>query len=249
MRKKAIITIVMAFFIASLYAQKDIINYAMPSITAKDSILYHKGFTISYNGKHKNANWVAYRLVGLDMQRSIGRNSNFTKDPSYANTATNADYLKSGYDKGHLFPAGSAWTKTIMAESFYLTNISPQVPNLNRGKWKAIEETVRKWAIKYDTVYVVTGSILASQKKIGNSVTVPTHFYKLVLINTAKRQQAIVFYIANTKDNAKPLHEYAITIDALEEITGIDFCTPLDNKIEKKVEQTLKTEDWEWNGK
>ncbi|MDR1459465.1 MAG: DNA/RNA non-specific endonuclease [Bacteroidales bacterium] len=238
---KNIIITVAAFIMIAFHLSAQ--NYAMPALRKQDTvILTHKGFTISYNPQHKNANWVAYQLVGSELsKKKIERESSFKKDPLYAKTATNVDYKGSGYDKGHLFPAGSSWTETIMKESFYYTNVSPQTSLLNRGKWKEIEETVRKWAETYDTIYVVTGGILRTGlKKIGNSVSIPEHFFKLILVYKTQKKQAIVFLCENKKD----CNCNAISVDELERQTGIDFCSALDKNIQKKIEEKIRLEDW-----
>ncbi|HOS17594.1 MAG TPA: DNA/RNA non-specific endonuclease, partial [Bacteroidales bacterium] len=82
-------------------------NYAMPLITSKDIILSHKGFVINYDKSTKNARWVAYTLIGDKLQTKIKRKNNFMSDPLYPQSASNNDFVKSGFDKGHLFPAGS----------------------------------------------------------------------------------------------------------------------------------------------
>ncbi len=232
-------------FYFSLFSQEKIINYAIPSCLNSDVILQHEGFTISYNPKYKQANWVAYRLIGEDMNVTIKRTNKFTADPSYPACATHSDYSKSGYDRGHLFPAGSAWTTSIMEQSFYYTNMSPQIPEFNRGVWKKIEETVRKWALAYDTVYVVTGCVLhAGLPYIGNSVSVPEYFYKLVLVYKQDRKQAIVFYIRNEKSETTSFHSYLIPVNGLEEKLGMDFCIALPDAIEEEIEQSFNYKDW-----
>jgi endonuclease G len=248
MRKSVFILIAVFSFGMTLFSQtkQTNVNYASPKPTKKDAILPHEGFTISYNAENKNANWVSYRLVGKEVAWKITRKGNFKKDPLYPNSATDNDYYKSGYDRGHLFPAGSSWTNKIMEESFYYTNISPQNPSLNRGKWKEIEETVRKWASDYDTVYVVTGTVFSKDsKKIGNAVKIPEYFFKLVLVYTTNKQQAIVFFCENSNKNNN-IQEYAISVDELENKTGLDFCTSLDKNTEEKLEKAINLKNWNW---
>jgi endonuclease G len=228
MNKKIIISI-LVFSGFCLFSQSSV-NYASPKITKKDSVLLeHKGFTISYNPETKNANWVSYRLIKKEVSQKIERSDNFKKDPLYSYTATNQDYYKSNYDKGHLFPAGSSWTDDIMNESFYYTNMSPQAPSLNRGKWKEIETIVRYWASLYDTIYVVTGTVFDEKVKKIKTVSVPSAFFKLVLVYTSKKQQAIVFFCAN-EGSKKSIQEYTMSIDDLENLTGLDFCASLDKR-------------------
>ena len=112
------------------------------------------------------------------MQNKVAkRKDNFRLDPVIkTGSAILADYKGSGYDRGHLPPAGDmAWSKEAMSESFFLTNMSPQVPALNRGMWRILEEQIRTWALKEQELYIITGTIIRpNYKTIGpNKVTVP----------------------------------------------------------------------------
>jgi endonuclease G len=90
------------------------------------------------------------------------RKDNFRSDPKVkTGSAALSDYKGSGYDRGHLAPAADfKWSATAMSESFYMSNMSPQVPGFNRGIWKNIESTVRNWAVENDEIYIVTGPVL-----------------------------------------------------------------------------------------
>src|SRR5450759_1124712 len=80
-------------------------------------------------------------------------------------SSKSSDYTKSGYDRGHLCPAADmGFNPVAMEESFFMSNISPQVPDFNRGLWKELEMTVRKWAIKEHKLYVVTGPVFKDSK-------------------------------------------------------------------------------------
>ena len=98
--------------------------------------------------------------------------------------ATNADYTRSGYDKGHMAPAADMkWSPQAMEESFYFSNMCPQHPQLNRRGWKNLEEKIRDWAIADSAIIIICGPIVAKQPKtIGkNKVVVPQQFFKVVL--------------------------------------------------------------------
>ena len=222
-------------------------NYAMPLITSKDVIFSHKGFVINYDKSTKNARWVAYTLIGKELQTKIKRNNNFMSDPFYPQSASNKDYVKSGYDKGHLFPAGSACDSTVMRESFYFTNISPQIPSFNRGVWNKIEQKVRGWAMEYDTLYVITGCVVDSlSTKIGNQVAVPSYFYKLILVYTSKVNKAIVFYLKNEKADTNNISDHVMSVKQLENILKVDFCVSIPDSIENKIESNLDKQKWKW---
>ena len=112
------------------------------------------------------------------------RTDKFLPDPDVRGAkAYSNDYTKSGYDRGHMAPAADMkWSKQAMAESFYMSNICPQNPNLNRGDWNDLEEKSRQWAKKYGAVYIACGPVYdhGKPKRIGNNkVAVPDAFYKV----------------------------------------------------------------------
>ncbi len=145
----------------------------------------------------------------------------------------------SGYDRGHMAPAADMkWSKQAMAESFYMSNICPQNPNLNRGDWNDLEEKSRQWAKKYGAVYIACGPVYdhGKPKRIGNNkVAVPDAFYKVILINDSKTPQAIGFLFPN-KAGHKPLKKYIVTVDSVEKRTGIDFFPALPDEVENRIE-------------
>ena len=172
-----------------------------PKTTTKDQVVKHTGFSLLYNEKHEQAGWVAYDLTRQETNKLFERSDRFVADPKVmTGTATDKDYEGSGYDRGHLAPASDmGWSATAMAESFFYSNISPQIPGFNRGIWKRLEGLVRSWAIEYDTVYVVTGPILRSGlPTLGpNQVSVPEHYYKVILDYTEPGIKGIGFILPN----------------------------------------------------
>jgi len=160
-------------------------NY-LPTSTTGD-VVRHKYYTLSYSENDEQAEWVAYVLTRKRLQMEWqDRPDLFESDPLVrTGSATLSDYRGSGYDRGHLAPAADmAFNTTAITETFYLSNISPQVRDFNHGVWKELEELSRDWAIKFNKLYVVTGPILKDGGKgeIGaNRVTVPTAYYKILV--------------------------------------------------------------------
>jgi endonuclease G len=134
----------------------------LPAVKKGEQVIRHAGYSFVYNEAYEQAAWVAYELTEKETDKQYDRTDKFIPDPSViTGSATDSDYSGSGYDRGHLAPAADmGWSSTSMAESFYFSNMSPQVPGFNRGIWKRLEEQVRSWAIEYDTIYVVTGPVL-----------------------------------------------------------------------------------------
>ena len=134
--------------------------------------------------------------------------------------------------------------QTSHGRIFYMSNICPQNPNLNRGDWNDLEEKSRQWAKKYGAVYIACGPIYDTKrpKRIGNNkVAVPHAFYKVILINDKKNPQAIGFIFPNSAGH-KPLKKYMVTVDSVEKRTDIDFFPALPDEIENRIEAELVQE-------
>ena len=222
-------------------------NLELPKIKTNQTITYHVGFALCYNKIHEQSNWVAYQLTRAETQGTAERNNKFKPDPKVkGGTASDGDYKQSGFDRGHLAPAADmSWSETSMQESFYYSNMSPQVPSFNRGIWKKLEEQVRNWAVQFEDIYVATGPILTNGlPAIGfNKVSVPQFYYKALLVYGNKGKQAIAFVLPN-EASQEALTNYVITIDSLEALTGIDFFASLMDEEEALLESVVHTDNW-----
>lgn len=225
-------------------------NLELPKVNLKqDQIIRKTGFSFLYNEPHEQATWVAYQLTQSETQGFVERTDNFREDPLVkTGSATSADYQGSGFDRGHLAPAGDmGWSTSAMSESFYYSNMSPQVPAFNRGIWKRLEEQVRLWAIDYDTLYVVTGPVLtADLPKIGpNQVSVPRYYYKVLLDYSEPEVKGIGFVMPN-QGSKLSLQQYAVSIDSVERLTGLDFFHRMADDQEGLIEKQLCVSCWSW---
>jgi endonuclease G len=180
----------------------------------------------------------------------VKRTNRFIPDPAIqTGSASNKDYQSSGYDRGHLAPsADMCFSKETMLESFYLSNMSPQKPGFNRGIWKDLETLVRVWAEEDSSIYIVTGGILTpGLPAIGaNKVSIPTLFYKVILDYREPVVKGIGIVIPNDKSD-RPLSSYAISIDSVESLTGLNFFCRLPDDIEYKIEVSADTTQWIWH--
>lgn len=221
----------------------------LPAANAHEKTITHTGYTLSYNTTYHIANWVAYQLTAEETVPVVKRNNHFVPDPQLTCcNISNADYKDSGYDRGHLAPAGDmCYSFQTMVESFYLSNMAPQVPGFNRGIWKKLEEQVRQWAIDNKVVYVVTGPVLSKGlPAIGpDGITVPSRFYKVILDYTEPDIKGIGFIMSN-EESREPIRNFTVTIDSVEKLTGIDFFYQLPDQQEKVIESTLDLSKWSW---
>jgi len=244
---KITIPIVCILLLGSINSSQIELSKAEPG----EVLVSHIGYTLSYNEMHEQANWVAYELTSKEVQGSYKRTNDFRSDPkAKTESASLADYKGSGYDRGHLAPAGDMkWSVNAMSESFYMSNMSPQRPSFNRGIWRKLESLVRKWAVKNEAVYVTTGGVLTSGlNKIGpNGVSVPDKYYKVILDYKEPVLKGIGFILPN-KGLSEPLENFTVSIDIVENITGIDFFYKLPDEIEEELESLIDFSKWDFSG-
>ena len=241
MTKPGILWVFPVFFMLFLAFRSTDLNQhdciACPAPKSGETIYSHTAYSFSYNETHEQANWVAYLLTKAHLGVGIERSDRFMEDPIVSSgTASNLDYAKSGYDRGHLAPAADmSWSEKVMQESFYFSNMSPQLPGFNRGIWKRLEEQVRDWALQYDSIYIVTGPVLSDGLSfIGpNKVSAPKYYFKALI--SIKERKGIAFYMPNQKSEAALLN-YAISIDSLESLIGLDLYHLLPDPLEQQLE-------------
>ena len=214
----------------------------------ESQVITHMGFTVSYNETTRLPNWVAYELTDIEANGTCKRNGRFFQDPDVNGPqADNEDYRNTGWDKGHIAPAGDMkWDDQAMFESCYFSNICPQNHNLNGGDWRSLEEKCRDYARRYGSVHIAAGPIVgeAQNGTIGiNTVVVPDGFFKVLLVFHEGTYEGIGFYFENAAGH-RPLTAYAKSIDEIEEITGMDFFYLLPDDLENQVEQSFSEEFW-----
>lgn len=221
-------------------------EYFLPTSTT-GQIVHHEGYSLSYNEKHEQAEWVAYELKKSHLSSSNHKRPYFEIDKAVKTGAASwRNYKNSGYDRGHLCPAGDRrYTKDAHDETFLTSNISPQEHQFNSGVWNTLEQKVRYWARKYDGLYVVTGGILkGDMKTIGTEhVSVPNQFYKVLIDNNTGKTKMIAFLMPH-KNSKKSLYDFVVSVDQVEALTGIDFFQELDDAIEDKLEASSSYKGW-----
>jgi endonuclease G len=182
-------------------------------------------------------------------RRAAKRGDDFRPDPEIpTGSATPQDYTRSGYDRGHLAPAADmSFSGKTMSESFYMSNMSPQAPQFNRGIWSKLEKQVRHFAAKEKRIVVVTGPILPAEKTVtigSNRVTVPQYYYK-VIYDTTPPEKMIGFVLPN-KGSSADLRTFVVTVDRVEDLTGLDFFSTIPQPHQEQLERTITVENWHW---
>ena len=222
---------------------------AIPAYTSSDIVVQHTGYTLCYSEEHEQPYWVAYLLTADEVfSGEEDRNDNFREDPSIpTGSATLADYKGSGYDRGHLCPAADqSWSAKAMDDSFYLSNMSPQTHAFNAGIWLNLESAVRTFATQNQEICVVTGPVLTDgpYKTIGaNKVSVPERFYKVILDYYGSEKKAIGFVLY--QDSKGSLKNFAVSVDDVEKLTGIDFFPNLPDDEESALESSFDVSLWD----
>ena len=215
-----------------------------------DQVSEREGYALGYVEAWEQPAWVSYRLTKDEvMTRKANRERAFLEDPEVkTGSAISFDYQGSGYDRGHLAPAGDMhWSSKTMLESFYMSNMSPQEPSFNRGVWSKLEKAVRRFAYSEGSVVVVTGPIVTADdtKTIGhNKVRVPGFYYKVVYDETPP-EKMIAFILPNKGSN-KPVESFVVTVDDVEEATGLDFFSALPEDVQRRLESKSNPKDWTW---
>ena len=226
--------------------KEDTNEYFLPTSTT-NQIVHHEGYSLSYSEQHEQAEWVAYELKKSHLSNTNFKRPYFEVDKMVKTKAAHwKNYKKSGYDRGHLCPAGDRkYSKAAHDETFLTSNISPQTHSFNAGIWNRLEQKTRYWASKYDGVFVVSGGVLKKGlKTIGEEkVSVPNQFYKVIIDNNSGKTKMLAFLMPH-EDSGKPLYEFVVSVDEVEELTGIDFFPELEDIKENKLEASSSYRDW-----
>jgi len=214
-----------------------------------DQILKRRGYTASYNRETRLVNWVAWALTaGHTSGPNKRKGVEYHEDEDVPSPrAGKFDYYSSGYDRGHMCPAGdNKWDAEAMRDCFLFTNMCPQDHQLNGGPWNDLEIKCRSWAQKFGCVYIVTGPVLEDgvrHKTIGkNKITVPEAFFKVLL--TLQPSPKAIGFIYDNESGKVSMRDCVRSVDEVEEITGIDFFPMLDDDIERKVEKMADLDAW-----
>ena len=223
-------------------------EFVIPSSTT-GAIVEHEHFMLSYNEPFEQAEWVAHLLKKEHLTYDDRRRPYFIEDPKVKTKSADwRNYKGSGYDRGHLCPAGDRrFSEQAYNETFYTSNIVPQDKNFNAGVWNRLELQIRQWAKRYGELFVVTGGILEEGlEEIGEEdVDVPRYFYKIVARGGAQNLKVIGFLIPGV-DSTRKLWQFSVSVDSIERLTRIDFFEKLPDEKEAKLESRIILDNWKF---
>lgn len=204
-------------------------------------------YRLSFNPTTHNPNWVAWVLTGNHATGSIKRHNRFWTDESVDGCAQSSDYRNTGYDRGHMAPAGDMkWDEKAMEECFSMANIVPQAHTLNSGTWGKLEEKCRQRAVADSLIVIVCGPVPDEppMAHIGlTGVAVPQRFFKVILSPTSIPPKAIGFIMPNGYVEGG-MQRCAVSVDSIESLTGYDFFASLPDDVESQVESQCNFPQW-----
>jgi endonuclease G len=229
----------------------------LPAVDNRRWYLEHKYYAIEYDTAQKHSVWVAYVLNAEYLQKNVDRQDNFVRDPlvPYEFSSQQSDFYEGllRYDRGHLMPSGDrVFSREANNETFYYSNMSPQLSGFNGGIWASLEARVRMWAeaSDCDTLYIATGGAVKNGietiRKAPGVLTIPKYYYKALLKRKGNAFDGIGFWMEHQSypPNSAITHSYSMTIDELEQRTGIDFFPNLPDATENAVEASRNTAKW-----
>ena len=243
------------------WIQDEIIKVGTPKSEIEQEIISHSAYQLSYNEEHEQANWVMHMILPDIINGNVSRSNDFRIDPLIkTGSAQESDYfLKKmkadssyeydgfGFDRGHLAPSADfRWSKKALSESYYYSNMSPQIGDFNRQKWASLENWIREYVtLNNVSLIIVTAPVLndklqKSERSI-NHISIPEYFIKVALDKENKR--GIGFILPHKKID-RPLESYAVSIDSVEKILGYDLFSGLDENLENEIESQLIYQPW-----
>ena len=242
---------------------KEDLNEVMKTIIpSKNDIIKHHALVISYNEEHEQANWVAHKINKKIIDGNVSRTNNFRVDNQIATgSSEEKDYfLKTklpsgkytydgfGYDRGHLAPSADfKWSKTALSDSYFYSNMSPQLPEFNRKGWANIEGFLRSYVYENETdLLVVTGPFyhenVKKSERSKNNMSIPDYFFKIAI--DLKNMLGVGFLVPHEKLTS-PIESYMVSIDSIEAFTGYDFNFQLPDSAENKLEKEMEVKSWQ----
>ena len=240
---------------------KALLANGLPAIETGETVIHHTLLSLVYSEPHEQAKWVAHVISPDIMNGAVVRSNDFRADPKvttgttmeedYFLRITNANgeiiYDGFGWDRGHLAPSADfRWSKKALSESYYYSNMSPQLPDFNRKSWAALENDLRAYVYREQVpLFVVTGGVLTLDlpviERSIQKVAIPQFFWKVAIDLENKRG---IGFLMPHKLADYPTEHYATTIDEIKQLTDIDFYATLTDDLEQNIENQRQTKDW-----
>ncbi|WP_106477485.1 DNA/RNA non-specific endonuclease [Phytohalomonas tamaricis] len=211
-------------------------------------VLRNDGFLVGWSDLRANPLWVTYKLTRVNQSRHLPRPSSFREDWRSLWPVESSSYTRSGYDRGHMAPnyaISQVYGRTAQLDTFKMTNVSPQRPDLNRKVWQRLEEVViDQFAARFGTVWVVTGPIFDNDiRRMRSLIEIPDAFFKIIVV-PGKHPKALAFIIPQDVTGNEPLDRFLVSIDEVEIRTGLNFFHELPEDTAHSLESRVDSKGW-----
>lgn len=206
-------------------------------------VLTNIAYLVGYCEPRRNPAWVSFSISSITVAQPAKRPSTFLTDTRTTSRVAHHDYTNSGYDRGHMAPNYAIATRyghEAQRETFLMSNVCPQSPNLNRIWWRRLEEN--DFALRLERVWIITGPVFDSRgEKLRSGVEIPTAFYRIILYEENGVPRVLAFIAPQNVTGQEPLTDYLASVREIEQQTGLDFFPTLP----KGLQDRMETARWE----
>lgn len=219
---------------------KNLVYGGAPVTKHAVTILQNTPYYSAYSESRRNPLWVGYYLKAHKTNGRLPRPMGFITDYRTKAKVDQKVYTRTGYDRGHMCPnaaIASRYGKQGQIETFLMSNICPQKPELNRKTWERLERLEEAYANKFDGIYVLTGPIFDEHVEIMNKqVEIPDAFFKILVDEDKGKIRVLPFIVPQNVTGKEILNEFLTSVDEIEKRTGLDFFSSMDKECEAKLE-------------
>lgn len=212
-------------------------------------VLTNIGYLSGYCEARRNPAWVGFSISSLTVGSTARRLTKFLTDARTTSRVTHQDYSNTGFDRGHMAPnyaIGTRYGHEAQRETFLMSNIAPQAPDLNRLWWRALEEKeANDFAVRLERVWVICGPVFSGdRRKLPSGVDMPTAFYRIILDEEAGQPRVLAFLVPQTVTGHEPLAQFLTSVRQIERETGLDFFAGLPQQVQDRMETTRAERLW-----
>ena len=229
---------------------KNLVYGGKPNTIFDLNILENSSYYSAYSEKRRNPLWVGYRLDAFKGQNKLTRPGRFLTDFRTKAKIDQRVYSKTGYDRGHMCPnsaIAARYGKKGQMETFLMSNICPQKPELNRKVWERLERLEEGYANKFGGIWIITGPIFDQHVEILNhQVEIPDAFFKILIDEDKGKVRVLPFIVPQKVTGKEILNEFLTSVDEIEKQTGLDFFTPMEKEFQDKLESFVPPKTM-WN--
>lgn len=226
-------------------------EWQSPTLPSLHRVLRNEGFLVGWSDVRVNPLWVSYQLRAVE-DPSAGPRPGFRKDWRTLWPVGTDHYAGSGYDRGHMAPnyaIAAVHGREAQLDTFYMSNMSPQRPDLNRRLWQRLEEVViDRFVPRFGEVQVITGPVFPERffdnvfNRVG-LVEVPEAFYKIIAV-PGDKPRVLAFLMPQKVLGDEPLDAYLVSVDEIEGLTGLNFFPRLPDVVAEALEGEVITQGW-----